>query len=83
MAPALANQLALIHLATEPVSVADVARVAFGKTFTNEVLPTPARYDMQTRFAPLYGESGPYVENASRELAGIAEFVARERALRG
>ncbi|HEY9225783.1 MAG TPA: NAD-dependent epimerase/dehydratase family protein [Gemmatimonadaceae bacterium] len=80
---ALDNELAVIHLATEPVSVADVARVGFGIDFKNEIVPTPARYDMHTKHAALYGETGPYIENVARELAGIADFVARERQRRG
>lgn len=77
---ALENGLELVHLATEPVSVADVARGAFGLAFTNEVAATPARYDVRTRHATLFGGSGNYIETRAQQLAGIAEFVARERA---
>lgn len=76
---ALANDLPLVHLATEPVSVADVAREAFGVEFRNEVSPTPAVYDMRTRYAPLFGGREPYIENRARVLNGIAQFVTRER----
>jgi|SRR5690349_9221470 nucleoside-diphosphate-sugar epimerase len=77
---ALDNDLELVHLATEPVSVADVARGGFGLEFTNEVAATPARYDVRTRHASLFGGSGNYIETKAQQLAGIAEFVARERA---
>jgi nucleoside-diphosphate-sugar epimerase len=76
---ALANDLDLVHLPTEPVSVADVARAAFGIEFTNEVAPTPAHYDVRTRHAELFGGTGTYVEAKPQALGGIAEFVARER----
>lgn len=79
----LSNALSLVHLATEPVSVADVARAGFGLEFTNEVAPMPARYDMHSKHATLFGGMGPYVESKLDELAGIAEFVKRERAARG
>lgn len=79
----LANELSLTHLATEPVSVADVARAGFGLEFTNEVAQQPARYDMRSKHAALFGGTGPYVESRVTELAGIAEFVARERGSRG
>jgi hypothetical protein len=77
---ALDNDLALVHLPTEPVSVADVARGGFDIEFTNEVVPAPARYDVKTKHAALFGGTGTYVETKAQELAGIAEFVARERA---
>lgn len=76
---AMDNELPLLHLPTEPVSVADVAREAFGREFTNEVSPVPARYDVRTRYAELFGERGDYVEDRQRELSGIAAFVASQR----
>ena len=77
---ALEHSLEIVHLPPEPVSVADVARGAFGLEFTNEVATTPARYDLRTRHAELFGGSGNYIETRAQQLAGIAEFVARERA---
>jgi nucleoside-diphosphate-sugar epimerase len=76
---AVRSRLPLVHLATEPVSVAAVARVAFGIEFDNRVAPAPARYDMRTRHAALFGGEGPYIEDSGRVLHGIAAFVARER----
>jgi len=77
---AIRSELPLVHLPTEPVEVADVAREGFGIEFDNEVVPAPARYDMRTRHAALFGGDGPYIEDSARVLAGIAAFVARERA---
>jgi nucleoside-diphosphate-sugar epimerase len=76
---AMDHRLALVHLPTEPVSVADVARAAFGMEFTNEVAASPARYDVHTRHARLFGGAGEYVEDKTQELAAIAAFVAAER----
>jgi nucleoside-diphosphate-sugar epimerase len=76
---AMSHDLRLVHLATEPVSVADVAQAAFGTSFTNEGATVPARYDVQTKHAPLFGGGGRYVESRVQELSGITEFVARER----
>jgi nucleoside-diphosphate-sugar epimerase len=72
-------ELPLVHLPPEPVSVADVARAAFDIEFTNEVAPTPARYDVHTKYAELFGGSGSYTQTKIDELAGIARFVAAER----
>lgn len=79
---AMRHELAVVHLATEPVSVADVARVSFGLQFTNEVLPTPPRYDIRSQHAALFGGSGWYVESAKQTLDGIAAYVEHERARR-
>ncbi len=77
---AVGNGLPLVHLPTEPVSVAEVVRAAFGIEFDNRVAPTPARYDMRTLHSALFGGEGPYIEDSARVLDGIAAFVARERA---
>jgi nucleoside-diphosphate-sugar epimerase len=76
---ALDNELPLVHLPTEPVSVADVARVGFGIDFANELSPAPARYDIHTRYASLFGGSNSYVETKTDVLARIARFVSVER----
>ena len=76
---ALDHELALVHLPTEPVSVADVARVGFGIEFTNELSSPPARYDIHTRYAALFGGSNPYIESKPESLARIAAFVSAER----
>jgi len=76
---AMRSRLPLVHLPTEPVSVADVARSAFGIEFDNPVSANPARYDMRTRHAGLFGGEGAYIETSARVLRGIAAYVARER----
>lgn len=76
---AMRNELALVHLPTEPVTVAEVARTAFGLEFRNEVSPAPARYDILTRFGRLFGGGDKYVETKATELAGIAAFVEAAR----
>lgn len=75
---ALGSDLGLLHLPTEPVSVADVARFAFGREFTNHVVAAPARYDVRTRHATLIGGVGPYIESRDAELEGIRLFVDHE-----
>ena len=79
VATAIDHELPMLHLPTEPVSVAEVARAGFGREFVNEVAATPARYDVRTRYAELFGGRGGYVEDSTTELAGIATFIADER----
>src|SRR3954469_15280931 len=65
---ALANKLKVAHLPTEPVSVEEVVRAAFGREFRNHVVDRPARYDVRTRFAKLFGGLGDYLETKTAEL---------------
>lgn len=76
---ALEHELTLVHLPTEPVSVADVACEGFGIEFNNEVSPNPARYDVHTRYAKLFGGANPYVESKTETLERIASFATAER----
>lgn len=55
---ALDAGLPLLHLAGEPLSVADVAREAFGRDFDNQLANPPARYDLRSRHAALFGGQG-------------------------
>lgn len=79
IAIALDNELPLVHLVTPPVSVREIARDAFGSEFRNEVVASPATYDVRTRHASLFGGDHAYIETQTEELAGIADFVKRER----
>lgn len=76
---AMQHGLGLLHLPTEPVSVAEVALAAFGREFTNHVVEKPARYDVRTKHAALLGGVGPYLESKMAELEGIRLFVDHER----
>ncbi len=72
--------LLLVNFATEPFSVADMAREAFGREFDN-VLPTPpARYDFRTKHAASFGGVGGYLYGRDQVMAELRAFVARERA---
>jgi nucleoside-diphosphate-sugar epimerase len=74
---ALHAKLRLIHLATEPVSVAEVASQGFGRRFDNKTANTPAVYDFRTKYDGLYGSSGGYLYRKQAVLDAIREFVTR------
>ena len=76
---ALDSGLAVVNLATEPVSMREVARVAFGHAFGSAPGTLPAEYDMRTRHAGLFGGREGYLESKAEVLSGIAAFVAGER----
>jgi len=79
----LEHRLHLLHLPTEAVTIAEVARAAFGREFTNVVAKVPARYDIRTKHAALVGGRGGYVETREQVLDGLRRYVAEERAKAG
>lgn len=81
---ARAADLRLVHFATEPVSVAEVAAEAFGRAFDQEPPGNvPARYDFRSRFAALYAGGGGYLYSRSDVVTGLRRFVADERGRMG
>lgn len=75
---ALASHLPLLHLAGEPVSVADVAREAFGLDFDNQLPNAPARYDLRSRHAALWGGQGAYAYSRRETLLAIRAYAQSE-----
>ena len=57
---ALNAGLSLVHLTAEPISVADVSLLGFGRPFTQTLENPPARYDMQTMHTQIFGSLGRY-----------------------
>lgn len=76
-------RLSLVNIATEPITVQEVAREAFGLDFTNEPGPPPPRYDMRTKHAGLFGGHGGYLFGRDRVLSELKAFVDAERAKAG
>ena len=77
---ALENNLPLVNFAMPPVSTREVAKVAFGIEFTNTPEGvTPAYWDMHSKHAEVYGGEGNYLYTKADELAGIKEFVAKNK----
>lgn len=70
--------LKLIHLTAEPISVSDMVLEGFGKTFTQTLSNTPIRYDMRTRYAPLFNASGNYQYSARETIQAIRAYAQSE-----
>ena len=80
---ALAAGLSLVNLATEPVSIREVAREAFGFEFSNDPQTPPARYDVRSEHAECFGGADGYLENRGQVLAGLKAFVTAEQSRLG
>jgi nucleoside-diphosphate-sugar epimerase len=76
---ATAASLRLVNLATEPVSVADVAERGFSRRFENPAAPPSVHYDMWTRYAGLWQAAGHYLVDREATLTAIAGFVRETR----
>ncbi len=76
---ALSAGVRVVNLATEPVTLRDVARAAFGRDLATEPRTRPASYDVRTKHAALFGGRDGYLETRDQVLAGLTRFAAAER----
>lgn len=79
---ALAANLGLVHLTAEPISVADVASLGFGKFFENAMGASVARYDFRTRYASVFGSEGRYQYDRRATLQAIRAYAQAEQLTR-
>lgn len=76
---ALGAELRLLHLTTEPISIAEVAREGFGRAFSNLVEGRePASYDLRSQHARLFGGAGPYQYGRRESLLAIRCYAQSE-----
>ncbi|MCQ4280908.1 NAD(P)-dependent oxidoreductase [Pseudomonas stutzeri] len=72
---ALKANLKLIHLTAEPISVADISALGFGKAFDNSLANTAATYDMRTKHAALFGASSAYQYSARETVLAVRSYA--------
>jgi len=75
---ALQADLRLVHLAAEPISIADIAGQGFGKKFDNAGAGTPALYDMRSRHASAFGGSGNYQYSVRDQIQAVRAYAQSE-----
>ena len=75
---ALNAGLKLVHLTAEPISVADVSKQGFGKSFDHALANAPARYDMRTCHAQIFGAPGHYLYSAHETIQAIRAYAQSE-----
>jgi dTDP-4-dehydrorhamnose reductase len=76
---ALDADIALLHLATEPVSAGEVYEYLTGESFVNELDGVPTNYDYRTVYANLFGGQEGYISNKTVVLSDIGRFVNNDR----
>ncbi len=75
---ALQAGLRLVHLTAEPISVAEVSEQGFGRPFENRLDNPPARYDMRTKHAALFGATEPYQYSRRESIQAIRAYAQSE-----
>ena len=78
---ALRSGLNLVHLTAEPISVADIARDGFGKSFHQTLSASPARYDFQSNHAELFGGHGRYQYSRRETVQAVRAYAQSEPVL--
>ena len=78
---AMALGLELANVTAEPISVAEVAREAFGLDFHQELEGPPPRYDLRSRHADVMGGAGHYQYCKRETLLAIRAYAQSEPAL--
>ncbi|HWE25862.1 MAG TPA: pyridine nucleotide transhydrogenase, partial [Myxococcales bacterium] len=74
---AQATGIQLLHLATEPIAMSEVAARCFGRTLRAPA-EAPARYDVRSRHAASWGGKGGYLRSRQEVLAALQAFVREE-----
>lgn len=75
---ALEANVRLLHLTSEPISVEDVARQGFAMEFEQSVVDAPAKYDMQSMHADLFGLEGKYQYSKRETIQAIRHYAQSE-----
>jgi len=75
---ALKAGIRMLHLTAEPVSVADVVQQGFGVPFDQSLPNPPAIYDMQSRYADIFGAQGHYQYSARETIQAIRTYAQSE-----
>lgn len=75
---ALTAGIKLLHLTAAPISVADVSRLGFGKSFNQPLTNSPATYDLRTQYAEIFGATGQYQYSARETVLAIREYAQSE-----
>lgn len=76
---AIKHKIQLVNFATEPVSVGEIARKAFGFEFNNPLQTKPVFYDFRSKYDHVYGGTNGYLFSKKYMLTKLIDFVTYER----
>ena len=75
---ALKNNIKVLNLATEPVSICELYKYIKNSEFKNEISDKPAFYDFKTKYDYLFNGLNGYIFNKQFVLEDIKKFVELE-----
>lgn len=75
---ALANDIKILNLATEPVTASEVYSYVKNGEFVNEIFEAPAKYDFKTVYSELFGGRNGYIFDKNFVLEDIKKFVEEQ-----
>jgi len=75
---ALAHQLDLVHLFTQPVTTGDILQRYFPNKQVGQSPAPEAHYDHRTRYASLYGSSSGWIASADAVLARLGLYLTSQ-----
>lgn len=80
---ALQAGLSLVHLTAAPIAVEQVSLLGFGREFTQQLSAEPARYDMRSLYAPLFGGQEPYQYSLRETVQAIRAYAQSDESTHG
>jgi hypothetical protein len=75
---AIDKDLKLVHLTSEPISVASISKEGFGKHFKNEITSKPIKYDMQSLYSGVFGGNGAYQYSIRETIQAVRAYAQSE-----
>ena len=78
---ALANNLATLNLAVEPIVVKELAKYTLDRDFTNVTEAPPKKYNMKTKYASLFDSHIPYLYSKTNSLQELKDFILAQKDL--
>ena len=72
---ALDNNIKILNLAVEPVTISQIYRRLTGEEFVNHITDKPPIYDLRTKYSNLFGGKDGYILKKEFCLTDIKQFV--------
>ena len=74
---AVAKNIKILNIATEPITASELYYYLFGKEFLNEITDNPPVYDFRTNHADSFGGNDGYIQSKAEILEEISTFVSK------
>ncbi len=76
---AIKNNIRILNIATEPITISELYKYLFNKEFVNEISNSIANYDFKTKYDYLFNGSNGYLFDKNFVLEDIKEYVLKRQ----